>query len=127
MNSNATFHIDRHRCHGILIDINMSTLTKTESETLKVSAQFKALADPNRLRILSMLRNPVCCALDLDKGMCACDIESQLKLSQPTISHHMRILRESGLVDAEKVGPWMWYRRNEKALRELAHALERQI
>ena len=37
------------------------------------------------------------------------------------------ILRESGLVDAEKIGPWMWYRRNEKALRELAHALERQL
>jgi ArsR family transcriptional regulator len=105
--------------------------TKTElvsiTKITDVSAQFKALADPNRLRILTMLKNPVCCALDLDKGMCACDIESQLKLSQPTISHHMRILREAGLVEAEKIGPWMWYRRNEKALRELANALEKQI
>src|SRR5437879_12659817 len=97
------------------------------SKAANITAQFKALADPNRLRILTMLKHPVCRALDLDKGMCACDIESQLKLSQPTISHHMRILRESGLVDAVKIGPWMWYRRNEKALRELAHALERQL
>jgi ArsR family transcriptional regulator len=105
----------------------MAIATKPKIDTQVVSALFKALADPNRLRILAMLREPVCCALDLDKGMCACDIESQLKLSQPTISHHMRILRESGLVDAEKIGSWMWYRRNEKALRELAHALERQL
>jgi ArsR family transcriptional regulator len=105
----------------------MAIATKSEADAVKISAQFKALADPNRLSILAMLKNPVCCALDLDKGMCACDIESQLKLSQPTISHHLRILRESGLVDAEKIGPWMWYRRNEKALRELAHALERQL
>jgi ArsR family transcriptional regulator len=105
----------------------MAIATKPKIDTQVVSALFKALADPNRLRILAMLREPVCCALDLDKGMCACDIESQLKLSQPTISHHMRILRESGLVDAEKIGSWMWYRRNEKALHELAHALERQL
>lgn len=101
--------------------------TKTISGIDAASVRFKALADPNRLRILAMLKNPACCALDLDKGMCACDIESQLKLSQPTISHHMRILRESGLVEAEKIGPWMWYRRNEKALRELADLINQRV
>src|SRR6266704_1512363 len=100
--------------------VNMNTKARlvSTSKAANITAQFKALADPNRLRILTMLKHPVCCALDLDKGMCACDIESQLKLSQPTISHHMRILREAGLVDAEKIGPWMWYKRNEKALQE---------
>jgi ArsR family transcriptional regulator len=105
----------------------MTTKAEPVSKISTVSVQFKALADPNRLRILTMLKHPVCCALDLDKGMCACDIESQLKLSQPTISHHMRILREAGLVEAEKIGPWMWYKRNERALRDLANALEKQI
>ncbi|HWK31300.1 MAG TPA: metalloregulator ArsR/SmtB family transcription factor [Terriglobales bacterium] len=85
--------------------------------------QLKAISDPARMTILECLKNPQCCALDLDKGMCACDIESQLKLSQPTISHHMKVLREAGLVDAEKVGQWMWYRRNEKALKELSRAI----
>lgn len=85
--------------------------------------QLKAISDPARMTILQCLKNPQCCALDLDKGMCACDIESQLKLSQPTISHHMKVLREAGLVDAEKVGQWMWYRRNEKALKELSRAI----
>jgi ArsR family transcriptional regulator len=84
------------------------------------AARFKALADPNRLRILAMLNSPSCCAIDLKGGLCACDIERQLDLSQPTISHHMKVLTEAGLVDAQKVGQWMWYRRNEKALKELA-------
>lgn len=85
--------------------------------------RLKAISDPTRMTILECLKNPQCCALDLDKGMCACDIETQLRLSQPTISHHMKVLREAGLVDAEKVGQWMWYRRNQKALKELSRAI----
>jgi len=88
---------------------------------------LKAVADPTRLKVLRLLKQKGCCSIGKSVGMCACDVEEHVKLSQPTISHHMRILRESGLVDAEKIGPWMWYRRNEKALRELAHALERQL
>ena len=94
--------------------------TAPEADVIK---QLKAISDPARLTILECLKNPRCCALDLDKGMCACDIESQLELSQPTISHHMKVLREAGLVDAEKVGQWMWYRSNEKALKELSRAI----
>lgn len=98
---------------------------KLQNEAL--ISRLKALADPSRLEILRMLKSPVCCALDLDKGMCACDIESQLKLSQPTISHHMRVLRDAGLVEADKIGQWVWYRRNEKALRETAAAVEGKV
>ena len=93
----------------------------------KISTQLKALSDPSRLRILSMLKEPGCCSLDFAKGMCACDVESKLGLSQPTISHHMKVLTQTGLVEAEKIGQWMWYRRNEKVLRELALAFEKQI
>lgn len=100
----------------------------TALQTDLLSAQFKALSDPNRLRILKMLKEPGgCCSVDKDKGMCACDIEAKLELSQPTISHHMKVLRDADLVIAEKIGSWMWYRRNERALRDLATALERSL
>ena len=88
-----------------------------------LTAKFKALADPSRVRILEMLKKPSCCAVDVPGGLCACDIESHMDLSQPTISHHMKVLREAGLVEANKIGQWMWYRRNEKAIAELAEAI----
>ena len=95
-----------------------------KAQTDLLSQRFKALADPNRLRILDMLLKPKCCSVEADgAGMCACDIEAQLELSQPTISHHMKVLRDAGLVEAEKIGPWMFYKRNEKALQELAQTL----
>jgi len=101
------------------MSIDMAT-TATETDLIK---QLKAISDPARMTILKCLKNPQCCALDLDKGMCACDIEAQLGLSQPTISHHMKVLRDAGLVEAEKIGQWVWYKRNEKALKELSRAL----
>ena len=101
----------------------------TLSQITALAEQFKALGDPNRLRILELLKRPRagCCSIGKKGGMCACDIESQLDLSQPTISHHMKVLREAGLVEAEKIGQWMWYRRNEVTLRELASALGREL
>jgi ArsR family transcriptional regulator len=86
-------------------------------------AALKAIADPTRLKILHLLKQKGCCSIGRDTGMCACDIEEQVKLSQPTISHHMAILKKAGLVQAEKHGLWMWYRRNEKSLKELAQAI----
>jgi ArsR family transcriptional regulator, arsenate/arsenite/antimonite-responsive transcriptional repressor len=101
------------------MDVDMKDTDRTDLLTQR----FKALADPNRLYILEMLRKPVCCSITKDAGMCACDIESQLELSQPTISHHMKVLRDAGLVHAEKIGQWMFYKRNEQALKELADSL----
>src|SRR5947209_19586395 len=86
-----------------------------------------AIADPTRLKILHLLKQKGCCSIGKEVGMCACDIEEQVKLSQPTISHHMSILKKAGLVDAEKHGLWMWYRRNEKSLKELAQAISGNI
>ncbi|MBI2683044.1 MAG: winged helix-turn-helix transcriptional regulator [Acidobacteriales bacterium] len=100
---------------------------KSAVQTEDLAAKFKALADPSRVRILELLKKPSCCAVDVPGGLCACDIEGQLDLSQPTISHHMKVLREAGLVEASKIGQWMWYRRNEKAITELAEAIRSAV
>ncbi|HSE48082.1 MAG TPA: metalloregulator ArsR/SmtB family transcription factor [Terriglobales bacterium] len=100
----------------------MATATKVTEERL--SELLHAISDPARRRILKALKQKGCCSIGRPSGMCACDIEQKVGLSQPTISHHMGILRKAGLVSSEKVGPWMWYQRNEKALQELAEALE---
>jgi ArsR family transcriptional regulator len=56
---------------------------------------LKAVADPTRLKILQLLKQKGCCSIGKAVGMCACDIEEQVQLSQPTISHHMAILKKS--------------------------------
>jgi DNA-binding transcriptional ArsR family regulator len=91
-----------------------------------------AIADPTRRRILGALkqRGPVSTsapAIGKHAGLCAGDIEERVHLSQPTISHHMAILTNAGLVAAEKQGQWRWYRRNEKALRRLVKSLRTQL
>jgi DNA-binding transcriptional ArsR family regulator len=86
-----------------------------------------AIADPTRRRILSLLKEKGCCSIDKSFGMCACDIEAKVELSQPTISHHMKILAKAGLVEAEKIGQWMWYRRNEKNLKDALNALRDEV
>lgn len=83
-----------------------------------------AIADPTRRRILDALKERGACSIGKDVGLCACDIEQRVELTQPTISHHMAILGKAGLVEARKQGRWMWYRRNESALRELARNLK---
>jgi DNA-binding transcriptional ArsR family regulator len=90
-----------------------------------------AIADPTRRRILSALklRGPASANAPAagKNGLCAGDIEERVRLSQPTISHHMAILTKAGLVDAVKQGQWRWYRRNEKALRRLVKSLRTNI
>jgi DNA-binding transcriptional ArsR family regulator len=90
-----------------------------------------AIADPTRRRILSALkqRGPATSGAPAvgKNGLCAGDVEERVRLSQPTISHHMAILTKAGLVDAVKQGQWRWYRRNEKALRRLVKSLRTQL
>src|SRR5713101_6832610 len=92
---------------------------------------FKALGDPTRLKILELLRarGKSCCGLVAreERGLCACDIEKAVGLSQAAVSHHMGLLRRAGLVDAEKRGRWMFYRRNEAALAGLAESIARAV
>ena len=88
---------------------------------------LKAVADPTRLKILCLLKQKGQCSIGKGVGMCACDVQDHVSLSQPTISHHMSILRKAGLVDGKKHGLWMWYQRNEKALRDLAHTMNADL
>lgn len=91
--------------------------------------QLHALADPTRRRIIALLRRKGCCSCDAvgaaDPGLCVCDLESALSLSQPTITHHIQVLRDAGLVTTRKIGRWLYCRRREEALDELAASLRR--
>ena len=88
---------------------------------------FKALADPVRMRIVTLLARPgaICCsAQDL---VCACELEPLLDLAQPTISHHMKVLIDAGLVTARKSGRFVYYRLNRRRFHALARHLVRLV
>jgi ArsR family transcriptional regulator, arsenate/arsenite/antimonite-responsive transcriptional repressor len=72
---------------------------------------FKALADPTRVAIVSRLASSEEC--------CVCDLTDAFELSQPTVSHHLRILRDAGLVEAERRGTWAYYRLVPDAIERL--------
>src|SRR6476620_1954675 len=74
------------------------------AEAQELAARLKALADPARLRLLSML------LASENQEMCTCDVTDPLGLSQPTVSHHFKVLASAGLVVGERRGTWTWYR-----------------
>ena len=75
---------------------------------------LQAVADPTRRRILRALKERGACSIGKDEGLCASDIEERVRLSQPTISHHMAKLKEAGLVESEKRGIWIYYRLRDR-------------
>ncbi|HEY8628842.1 MAG TPA: metalloregulator ArsR/SmtB family transcription factor [Gaiellaceae bacterium] len=81
----------------------------------ELAARFKALADPTRVAIVNRLAATEEC--------CVCDLTGAFELSQPTISHHLRLLREAGLVEASRRGTWAYYRLIPEAVAELRGAL----
>jgi DNA-binding transcriptional ArsR family regulator len=100
------------------------------SDETSLDRALHAIADPTRRRILHALK------VDSKSGqraaaggaaLCAGDIEERVQLSQPTISHHMAILTGAGLVEAVKKGQWRWYRRNEKAIRQVLKTLKGKL
>lgn len=88
-----------------------------ETAATEMAPVLAALADPVRLRIVSML------AAAPDGAACGCDLESPLDLAQPTVSHHLRILREAGLVEGTRQGRWVYYRIVPERLEEIRQAL----
>jgi len=104
-----------------------------------------AIADPTRRHILQTLKERGACTGMKSSGrkgssgktsgqagpkgvsLCAGDIETCIRLSQPTISHHMAILTKAGLVEAVKHGQWRWYRRNDHAIRQVVKLLRKGI
>ena len=74
-----------------------------EGAATELAGLFKVLGDPARLRLLSMIAAA-------PGGACTCDLVEPLGRSQPTVSHHLKALREAGLIEGERVGAWVWYR-----------------
>ena len=90
-------------------------LTGAEADDL--ATMLKVLADPARIRILSML------ATAADGEVCVCDLTAPLELSQPTVSHHMKQLREAGFIASERRGKWVYHRLVADRLAEVRNAL----
>ncbi len=86
----------------------------------RLAEDLQLLAHPVRLQLLDVLaRN--------EGRVCVCDLEAAVPVKQPTVSHHLRILREAGLVEAEKSGQWMFYRVRREALESLRERLDSQL
>jgi ArsR family transcriptional regulator len=82
-----------------------------------LAQRLKALADPARLRLLSLV------VAAADEGCCVCDLTAPVGLSQPTVSHHLKVLHDAGLVSREQRGVWAYYRADRPAIADLAGAL----
>lgn len=96
------------------------------SSDASLDRSLHAIADPTRRRILQVLKEGK--GSELRPGyLCGGEIEERIRLSQPTISHHMGILTKAGLVEATKQGQWRWYRRNEKAIRQVVKNLRGKL
>lgn len=88
-----------------------------EDEAADLAAAFKVLADPVRLRLLSLIANAP------EGEMCSCDLVEPTGRSQPTVSHHLSILAEAGLVTREQRGKWAWFRVQPERVAVLQDAL----
>jgi len=99
-------------CPAVLQD---ALLTQPEAEQL--AAAFRVIADPARLRLLNLI------ASSPNGEACVCDLVAPLGLSQPTVSHHLKLLNEAGLLDREKRGLWVYYRLVPARLQQLRDSL----
>jgi ArsR family transcriptional regulator, arsenate/arsenite/antimonite-responsive transcriptional repressor len=88
----------------------LSAQPMTVEQAELVAPLLKALADPVRLRLMSLV------ASREGGEACVCDLNAAFELSQPTISHHLKVLHEAGLVDRDKRGVWVYYRARPQAL-----------
>ena len=91
--------------------LSQEALSAEQAE--QVAPLLKALADPVRLRLMSLV------ASHPGGEACVCDLSGAFDLAQPTISHHLKVLHESGLLDREKRGVWVYYRARTQALASL--------
>ncbi len=98
-----------------------------KAATDKLSLALRAVADPTRRKILRLLHPGTPRKTGATEGWTASDVEQRIKLAQPTISHHMKILKNAGLVEAHKQGTWVRYRRIEIAVRALRKGLFEEL
>ena len=85
-------------------------IDRADAEVL--AKTLKAVAEPSRLQLLALIRSA--------GERCACDLNEPVGLSQPTVSHHLRVLTEAGLITREQRGQWAWFRANEDRIADLA-------
>lgn len=85
------------------------------ADAVRIAPMFKALGDPVRLRLMSMIASV--------PEACVCDLTGAFDVSAPTISHHLKVLREAGLIDGERRGTWVYYRVRPAALQALGALL----
>jgi ArsR family transcriptional regulator len=83
---------------------SLQTAPLGEDQAVELAGVFKALGDPVRLRLLSLIA-----AAEANIGVCVCELTPAFELSQPTISHHLKLLRQAGLVGSERRGTWVYY------------------
>jgi ArsR family transcriptional regulator len=88
-----------------------------QPQATKLAAVFRALGDPGRLRLLSFL------AAQPSGEACVCNLTEPLGLSQPTVSHHLKVLTDAGLLERERRATWIYYRLRLERLDELCTAL----
>nr|WP_245745900.1 metalloregulator ArsR/SmtB family transcription factor [Nocardia altamirensis] len=93
------------------------TAPLSHDAAVELAAAFKALADPVRLRLLSLI------ASRPGEEVCVCELTPQFEQSQPTISHHLKVLREAGLIDCERRGTWVYYWAIPQVLHQLSAAM----
>jgi ArsR family transcriptional regulator, arsenate/arsenite/antimonite-responsive transcriptional repressor len=84
----------------------------------RLAAAFKVIGDPARLKLLSLIG-----AADPIQGACVCDLTEPLGLTQPTVSHHLKVLHAAGLLERDKKGTWVYYRLVPGSLETLREAL----
>ncbi|MGY2032696.1 ArsR/SmtB family transcription factor [Nocardia gipuzkoensis] len=89
----------------------------TAQAAAELAGVFKALSDPMRLRLLSAI------ASRAGREACVCDLSEGIDLTQPTISHHLKVLREAGLLASERRASWVYYRVIPEALQRLSDVL----
>jgi ArsR family transcriptional regulator len=88
----------------------------SHTDAAAMAARLKALADPTRLRMFSIISS--------SDEHCACDLTEPLGVAQPTVSHHLKVLHEAGLVTREQRGKWAYYRVEPEALKDLSRFLD---
>ncbi len=98
-------HIDNYECEVILLDKNYENN----------AGVFKALCDSNRLMIIDLLKNG---------EKCACNLLEEMEISQSTLSHHMKLLCESGVINCRREGKWMYYSLSKKGFEKVQRLLD---
>ena len=87
-----------------------------EVAALRIAPMFKALGDPVRLRLAALIAS--------QPEVCVCDLQTHFTVSGPTISHHLKVLREAGLIGGERRGTWVYYWIKPDALQSLSALLQ---